>query len=1503
MSELPAVKIQYGFNKSYPGTWTAQGVGAQTAPYKRGWYPQLPAVDSSGTVNAFCRVKKWLYVGGAFSTVTGQVRQADGTLASQTVAIPYLYRVSLEDGELDTTFNLSLNDAVYDMATDGENLFVAGIFLDVQGSGINRLMKLNQHGLLQTDFNATPDASCSVLAYRTGSSQLYVGGGFTVCGGEVRDRLALVSDSTGLAAAFDAGAVTGGGIEALAYDLSQDMLYVGGTFTNINASARNRIAKLDADTAAVQTWNPNANGAVYDIKLDYPLVYVGGGFTTIGGATREYLACLDQAATATAFDLSATLSTDVFAIALDTVKDQLYFAGGTATKGGAASFAGEVLSWEPNFTVSGGGFVSAVYAYKSTAFFGGDLTSYNGIGATTVTNKGTASIPFPLFRDSNTLFVKQTGAFSGAAGTYADPLRSMDYALSTGQSFDDQSAAGNNLTVTGVVHNPPESWTDPSKGYWMAGPFNDSNYLNVPAAIGTAFAASNAFTVQADVWIESLAAVNTVWDWQNATGEVVVSVATTGALNFNIHGTTATSAAGVITAKGWYTITVEKNPSGNLKRAWVAQLGKTPILVINTTQVATLGANTSNRLFKDRVNANTYLVGFAGPVFFMDAAVASTLGPRLDWRDSYSANCKGYYPMQTKCALEADVDLKYVCILDSEVYEEWFNWHVEGTSLYANDGCAPTFKPRTGAKPGTYGARVVGREVFATLGGGNAYIYVSKAGNDSTGARGNSALPFLTITAAIAATGVTAGDIIQIQDSGVYSENLNFTTAVYLQAVSGQVTTVSRGAAGTFLQGVCNGFYGILFKCPAESLGTYASAGLVFFWDCTLRNLAATSSSQSIFINCMISGTSPVSDSASTYGTYLSNCHISGTSKVTADDTLTLTVKRCTFELVGTVTNNIVLEVLASNSANKNFAFVDSCLFILSGMQRAVAGREMTGSSSNKAFVVSRCYIDARDALTADPASSNGFGVVTLEFVTAGTFSACVYTVLKTLVLGPCAKTSGFLLFSNGSAFSNVYAGFVNCAMLGEATIRASYAHGNFEVLRPSSTGIKFKVKNCISINAPTTEGFYFYSNTGALNGTLEVSGLIDDGSLYGILADAATTVNYSTTELIGANVTGASLVQANPYVLGAVAGDENIALSALSPGLFNGDADGTTDQGASWAWNVNQVDGAVLSGLIFDGAKNLGAGLANVSGVATSLEFVTVTNLGMAGVLGKEGAALLNCEGAQTNGPAFRIGGVSSSAQRSIAYGCAGAGFLYGAPDLEASHNSSWGCEYGHYDAASATGSLSDEVHSDNGVDAVASEAVAYSDVGSIGDDVVVSSTSVRTNPLYIDPYTGNLALQTLAAGYPFNSPAKGTGTDGSDMGAYEVEYGILSESYIELSMKGADADTGWLNPTDIPWQYVAIKGSEGEKPSGSSYSTAKATKRQWELRWGGTANMPLTQLIALNEVYRDAGPIKVAFDGCTFIPCIVLKSNAAKNDQIDGLYSNSDVPRPLDSLILREL
>ncbi|MGC4112973.1 MAG: LamG domain-containing protein [Nocardioides sp.] len=138
-----------------------------------------------------------------------------------------------------------------------------------------------------------------VDALAVGGGVIYAGGNFTqvrpsgAASGTnqtARTYLAAFNASTGsLITTFNVR--LNGRVYAL--DLSPDgrTLYVGGAFTTVNSTARNRIAAITLATGALNTsFNPNANAAVRSIESTASTVYIGGDFKTVGGRTRANLA-------------------------------------------------------------------------------------------------------------------------------------------------------------------------------------------------------------------------------------------------------------------------------------------------------------------------------------------------------------------------------------------------------------------------------------------------------------------------------------------------------------------------------------------------------------------------------------------------------------------------------------------------------------------------------------------------------------------------------------------------------------------------------------------------------------------------------------------------------------------------------------------------------------------------------------------------------------------------------------------------------------------------------------------------------------------------------------------------------------------------------------------------------------------------------------------------------------------------------------------------------------
>ena len=68
---------------------------------------------------------------------------------------------------------------------------------------------------------------------------------------------------------------------------------IGGEFTQVNGSARNRLARLAADGTLDSTFDVSVDGTVRALAVSGTTVYLGGDFGTAGGQTRQRLAAID----------------------------------------------------------------------------------------------------------------------------------------------------------------------------------------------------------------------------------------------------------------------------------------------------------------------------------------------------------------------------------------------------------------------------------------------------------------------------------------------------------------------------------------------------------------------------------------------------------------------------------------------------------------------------------------------------------------------------------------------------------------------------------------------------------------------------------------------------------------------------------------------------------------------------------------------------------------------------------------------------------------------------------------------------------------------------------------------------------------------------------------------------------------------------------------------------------------------------------------------------------
>ncbi len=216
-----------------------------------------------------------VYLGGEFTTVntTNRIRIA---------------RLN-EDGKLDATFNVAnggANGIVRAIALQANGqVLIAGDFTQVSGIARSRIARLNSNGTLDTNFNATLNASAYALAIQPDGT-LLVGGAFSLANGAPRSGLVRLNTNGTLDTSLVIGTGFNGQVNALALQADGRIL-AGGLFGTFNGLPQNNLARLSPDGALDATFGSGTgpNGAVHGLAVaPNKKILLGGDFQTYSGA-------------------------------------------------------------------------------------------------------------------------------------------------------------------------------------------------------------------------------------------------------------------------------------------------------------------------------------------------------------------------------------------------------------------------------------------------------------------------------------------------------------------------------------------------------------------------------------------------------------------------------------------------------------------------------------------------------------------------------------------------------------------------------------------------------------------------------------------------------------------------------------------------------------------------------------------------------------------------------------------------------------------------------------------------------------------------------------------------------------------------------------------------------------------------------------------------------------------------------------------------------------------
>nr|WP_228345370.1 hypothetical protein [Venatoribacter cucullus] len=434
---------------------------------------------ASGRVNTLAVHNNVLYAGGWFTQVGGQTRNY---LAAFTVAN------GATSGNTATLldWNPGANGEVRTLAVHNNVLYAGGGFTQAGGQPRERLAAFTVANVATpgTLLDWNPGANRSVETIAVHDNVLYVGGQFTLAGGQTRNRLAAFTVANGATPGtlLDWNPGVDGRIAALA--VSPGAILAGGDGGLVGRGrhqAQPYLAAFDRQ-GNLLPWNPGPNSAVSTLAVHNNVLYAGGWFSMVGGQTRAFLVAFSvpngttPGETATLLDWNSGVSGTVRTLA---VHNNVLYAGGEFTRAGGptrqtrntlAAFSladGALLNWNPGAN----GSVNTLAVHNNVLYAGGRFTEAGGqprerLAAFTVANGATPGNPATLLDwnpgtndEVRTLAVHNNvlyagGWFTQAGGQTRNRLAAFTVAnVATPGTLLDWNPGANNWVETLAVHD------------------------------------------------------------------------------------------------------------------------------------------------------------------------------------------------------------------------------------------------------------------------------------------------------------------------------------------------------------------------------------------------------------------------------------------------------------------------------------------------------------------------------------------------------------------------------------------------------------------------------------------------------------------------------------------------------------------------------------------------------------------------------------------------------------------------------------------------------------------------------------------------------------------------------------------------------------------------------------------------------------------------------------------------------------------------------------------
>lgn len=217
----------------------------------------------------------------------------------------YEYEYARDDLNYEVDAHLRYSsDGLNCILVSGSNMYIGGDFdyiVNASGNNSRTNFAVLDKESLQIGGNATVTNN-DVLCMTISGSNLYLGGLFSSVSGTTRNKIAVIDKDTGILGPFNPSITGAGGTGVYCMLISGSNLYVGGDFTTVSGTTRNCLGVVDKDSGALGPFNPNITGTyfgvfnptVYSIQIDGNNLYIGGNFASVSGSSRYDLAAVDK---------------------------------------------------------------------------------------------------------------------------------------------------------------------------------------------------------------------------------------------------------------------------------------------------------------------------------------------------------------------------------------------------------------------------------------------------------------------------------------------------------------------------------------------------------------------------------------------------------------------------------------------------------------------------------------------------------------------------------------------------------------------------------------------------------------------------------------------------------------------------------------------------------------------------------------------------------------------------------------------------------------------------------------------------------------------------------------------------------------------------------------------------------------------------------------------------------------------------------------------------------